>query len=204
MAELRHDLILASGSSARRALLTSAGLKFDVIPADIDERAVKDAVRSRDKNTTPAQIAAHLAAEKARAVSLQHPRALVLGADQVLAFEGGIQSKVADVKAAHDVLAALRGKTHELVSAAALARRGEIVWQTCERAKLSMRNFSDSFLEAYLAEAGAGILDCVGCYKLEGLGVQLFDKIEGDYFTILGLPLVGLLGALRRESVVAS
>lgn len=201
MTDKRH-LILASGSSARRAMLTHAGLSFDVIPADIDEDAVKSAVLAAEPHAAPAEIAARLAIEKARAVSRQHPGILVIGADQILVYGDMIYSKVASKIEARAVLKKLRGRTHTLISAAALARDGEALWHGSELARLTMREFSDAFLMDYLDAAGAGILASVGCYELEGRGIQLFEKIEGDYFTILGLPLLPLMAALRANGAV--
>lgn len=195
-------LILASGSSARRKMLNDAGLIFDVIPADIDEDAVKSAVLAADPHAEPGEIATRLAAEKARAVSRQHPGLLVIGADQILVFEDTIYSKVGSPIEARAVLKKLRGRTHMLISAAALARDGDLLWQGRESARLNMREFSDAFLAEYLERAGSGIFGCVGCYELEGLGIQLFEKIDGDFFTILGLPLLPLLAALRANGAL--
>lgn len=203
MTDKRH-LILASGSSARRAILNNAGLTFDVMPADIDEDAVKSAVLSADPHATPDEIATRLACEKARAVSRQHPGILVIGADQVLVFGDMLYAKVGTLIEARAVLKKLRGRTHLLISAAALARDGDVIWQDSETARLTMREFSDAFLAQYLETAGASILACVGCYELEGKGIQLFEKIEGDYFTILGLPLLPLLAALRANGAVTA
>lgn len=201
MTDKRH-LILASGSAARRALLNNAGLTFDVMPADIDEDAVKSAVLSADPHATPDDIAMRLASEKARAVSRQHPGILVIGADQLLVFGDMLYAKVGSLIEARAVLKKLRGRTHLLISAAALARDGEVIWQGSETARLTMREFSDAYLAQYLETAGASILACVGCYELEGKGIQLFEKIEGDYFTILGLPLLPLMAALRANGAV--
>ncbi len=198
----KRDLILASGSSARRAMLSNAGLSFDVMPADIDEDAVKSAALCADPYATPSDIAMRLAADKARAVSRQHPGVLVIGADQVLVYGDMLYAKVASVIEARAVLKKLRGRTHLLISAAALARDGDVIWQGSETARLTMREFSDAFLAHYLETAGAGILACVGCYELEGKGIQLFERIEGDYFTILGLPLLPLMAALRANGAV--
>ena len=201
MTEKRH-LILASGSSARRAMLSNAGLTFDVIPADIDEDAIKTAVLAADPHAAPSDIAVRLAAEKARAVSRQHPGLPVIGADQVLVFEDMLYAKAGSLLEARAVLKKLRGRTHILISAAALARDAEVLWQGSDSARLTMREFSDAFLAQYLDFAGAGILACVGCYELEGKGIQLFEKIDGDYFTILGLPLLPLMAALRANGAV--
>lgn len=199
-----HTLILASSSSARRALLTGAGLTFDVIPARIDEDALTKALQAKSPPADARTIAMSLAVEKALAVSRGHPGTTVIGADQVLSFENKLHAKALNVAEARGVLQALRGKSHELVSAAALARDGKLLWQGSQSARLTMRDFSESFLTSYLENAGAAVLACVGCYELEGLGVQLFSSIEGDYFTILGLPLVPLLGALRTNGVLAT
>lgn len=180
-------------------MLSAAGVACEVVPARIDEDAVKSAMIAVDSHVHPAAIAARLAQEKARAVSRDFPGRLVIGADQVLVFENTIYSKVETMDEARAVLKKLRGRTHELISAAAFARDGELLWQANDNARLSMRDFSDRFLSAYLDEAGKVILHCVGCYELERTGMQLFEKIDGDYFTILGLPLLPVLGALRAH-----
>lgn len=185
-------LVLASASTSRAALLTAAGVPFTVQPAHVDEDAVKTAV------TDGHHVAAALAEMKALAV----PGDLVLGADQVLLLEGAVLSKAPSLDAAREQLRSLRGKRHILVSALALARDRRIVWRHVDEAQLWMRDFSDDFLEGYLA--AEDVLGSVGCYRLEGAGVQLFERIEGDYFSILGLPLVPLLMALREQGVVAT
>jgi septum formation protein len=192
---------LASRSQARIALMTNAGLAFETIPAEIDEAAVK--TDRLAQNAGPNAIAADLAAAKAVEVSSRHPGALVIGADQTLALEGRLFDKPADLMAARAQLLALRGRSHQLHSAVALARRGEVVWRTLETATLHVRAFSDAFLTAYLAGEGDELLSCVGAYRLEGLGAQLFERIEGDYFTILGLPLLSLLHGLRQNGELA-
>jgi septum formation protein len=197
-------LILASGSPARRALLDAAGLVFEVIPAEIDENAVREAIVASTSGAEAADIASVLAAEKARLVSELHHDALVVGADQVLALGGRIFAKAEDMAEAREILTMLRGRTHELVSAVALARAGTVHWQTSAIADMTMREFSDEFLGSYLERLGDRALKSVGCYELEGLGVQLFDTIEGDYFTILGIPLLQLLARLRHEEMVTA
>ncbi|SFV37612.1 Maf family protein [Hyphomicrobium facile] len=198
------QLILASASVARRALLEAAGLEFEVIPADIDETAIRDAILEKTSGAEAADVASVLAAEKARVVSVEHPDALVIGADQVLALGPKIFSKAGSVSEAREHLVMLRGRTHDLVSAVALARNGVVHWQATSTAAMTMRNYSDEFLGAYLKRAGDRVLGSVGCYELEGLGVQLFEQIEGDYFTILGIPLLALLARLREEQMITA
>jgi septum formation protein len=197
-------LILASASAARKAMLEGAGLTFDVMPADLDETAVRNSAAEENPQAEPADIAALLAVEKARHVSRLQPNALVIGSDQVLALGDKLFAKAGSMDEARDILRALRGCTHTLVSAVALARDGEVYWRTSDSAQLTMRNFSDVFLESYLDRIGEQALRGVGCYELEGLGAQLFDRVEGDWFTILGLPLLPLLERLRQEAVIAA
>lgn len=197
-------LVLASGSAARRALLEAAGLSFDVVPADIDEKAIRDAILEKTAGAEPADIASVLAAEKARVVSLLHPSALVIGADQVLVLGGKIFSKPQSMAEAREHLVMLRGRTHDLVSAVALARGGTVHWQMTATAGMTVRDFSDEFLGAYLERLGERVLNSVGCYEVEGSGVQLFERIEGDYFTVLGIPLLPLLQRLRDEEMLTA
>ena len=197
-------LILASGSSARKTMLDSAGLTFDAIPADIDEDAIRSMMVSESDCVDAADVAAVLAIEKASAVARAHPDALVIGSDQVLSLGRRIFSKAATIVEARETLGCLRGQTHELVSAVALARGDEVLWQTIDSAQMTMRRFSDEFLASYLTRVGDNALRSVGCYELEGLGVQVFDRIDGDYFTILGMPLLPLLAELRQRGVVAA
>ena len=192
-------LILASGSAARRQILTGAGVPFGVQPADIDEEALKEALLA--KGERPIAIAQALARAKALARSKQTP-GLVIGADQTLDLAGTLFNKAASLAEAEASLRLLRGKTHRLHSATALALNGQLVWQEVVSASLTMRDFSDRFLSGYLEQQGPAILSCVGGYQLESHGVQLFEQIEGDYFTILGLPLSGLLAQLRQWGVL--
>ncbi|MEJ0027775.1 MAG: Maf family protein [Rhizomicrobium sp.] len=194
------DFILASGSESRRRLLAAAGVPFAAIPADIDEDALTADLLRAD---TPAEdIAGRLAEAKALQISTRHPQALVLGADQTLLFDGAVISKCPDLVAARHLLERLRGRTHRLVGGYVLAMAGAAVWRHGETATLSVRDFSDGFLDFYLAAEGESLLSAVGCYRLEGLGAQLFARIEGDYFSILGLALHPLLAELRRRGVL--
>jgi nucleoside triphosphate pyrophosphatase len=186
-----NPLVLASRSGARRALLAAAGIPLDVRPADLDERALAAGA--------PAAAAALLAREKALAVARTHPGRLVLGADQTLALGAERFDKPADQAAAAAQLRALRGRTHTLHSAVALVQDGTVLFEHADTARLTMRAFSDRFLERYLDTAGATVTASVGGYQIEGLGLQLFERIEGDYFTILGLPLLPVLDFLRRR-----
>jgi septum formation protein len=200
---LQHSarpIVLASASRARRELLAAAGIPFTVEPANVDEPAVR---RSLAVETSPVAVAEVLARSKAEDVGARHRDSVVIGADQVLAFGDEILAKPGDEKGARATLLKLRGKTHELHSAVAFAEGGDIVWAHTGTARLTMRDFSDEFLEEYLVRAGDRIGASVGAYELEGPGVQLFERIEGDYFTILGLPLLAVLGELRTRGVIA-
>lgn len=193
-------LILASKSAARRAMLTDAGVIFSVQVADVDE----DAVKTMHDPADPVGLAVELARIKALAVSRQNPDAWILGADQTLAFEGGLVSKAGSLTEARNRLSAMRGRPHHLHSGAALAWNGQIVWSDVDTAAMRVRDFSDTFLDAYLAAEGEALLACVGSYRLEGMGSQLFEAVEGDYFTVLGLPLWPVLAELRRVGVLQS
>lgn len=203
MAEPRR-LILASGSRARQSMLKGAGLTFEVTPASIDEEPIRAALQGESARVEAADVATLLACEKALAVAKLHPGALVIGSDQVLAIGPRLISKAATLQDARTTLRELRGRKHELVSGVALAQDETILWSDEDSAEMTMRDFSDAFLSRYLDEAGGSILGCVGCYEWEGLGVQLFEEISGDYFTILGMPLLPLLGELRRQGVIAT
>lgn len=193
-------LVLASKSAARRAMLEGAGVPFSVQVADVDE----DAVKAVHDPADAAGLAVELARVKALAVSRHDPEAWVLGADQTLAFAGGLVSKAGSRDEARARLGAMRGRTHQLHSGAALARNGQIVWSGVDTATMRVRDFSEAFLDAYLAAEGDGLLACVGSYRLEGMGSQLFDAVEGDYFTVLGMPLWPVLAELRRAGVLAT
>tara|TARA_R110001606_G_scaffold359994_6_gene512183 strand:- start:22229 stop:22834 length:606 start_codon:yes stop_codon:yes gene_type:complete len=195
-----EHLVLASGSAARRDMLAGAGVPFTVRPADVDEEALKASLTHVDA----VELALELARAKALAVSRHDSEAWVLGADQTLAFDGGLVSKAPSLEAARIRLATMRGRSHQLHSGAALARDGRLVWSGVDTVTLVMRDFSDAFLDAYLASEGEGLLACVGAYRLEGMGSQLFESVDGDYFTVLGLPLWPVLAELRRVGVLAS
>jgi septum formation protein len=192
-------LILASKSEARCAMLVAAGLPVEIEPAAIDERAVERSAGTED----PQKVAILLAREKARAVASRHPGRCVVGADQTLALGSRRFSKPVDRAGARDQLAMLRGHTHALHSGVALVRDDKVLFEHGEVARLTMRDFSDSFLDAYLDAAGTSVTTSVGAYQLEKIGVQLFSRIEGDHFTILGLPLLALLAALREQGLLA-
>ena len=193
-------LVLASRSKIRRALLDAAGVAVEIAPSDVDERAVERAAPSN----SPAAAAALLARAKAMAVARARPGRLVLGADQVLALDGRRFTKPADRAAAHDQLRALAGRAHELHSAVAFVQDAAVLFEHVSTARLTMRNFSDDFLERYLDAAGAAATESVGAYQLEGLGVQLFESVDGDYFTVLGLPLMTAMDFLRRRGCLPS
>ncbi len=193
-------LILASKSAARQAMLKDAGVPFSVHVADVDEDAVKAVHDPADATG----LAIELARVKALAVSRHDADAWVLGADQTLSFEGGLVSKAGSLAEARNRLMTMRGKAHQLHSGAALARNGQIVWSGVDTATMRVRDFSDIFLDAYLGTEGEGLLACVGSYRLEGMGSQLFEAVEGDYFTVLGLPLWRVLAELRRAGVLKS
>jgi len=193
---MTSGVVLASKSSARRAVLDGAGVRYEAATAGVDEDAVKIAMLG--EGASARDIADALAELKAIKVSRSRP-GLVIGADQTLEFEGALYDKAETVAGARARLQALRGKPHKLHSAVVVARDGAPIWREVVTATLTMRDFSDGFLDDYLAAEGEAALGSVGCYRLEGMGVQLFSKIDGDYFTILGLPLMGLLDLLRRH-----
>jgi len=189
-------IVLASKSAARRAVLDGAGVAYEAITAGVDEDAVKAAMLAEGANAR--EIADALAELKAIKVSRSHP-GFVVGADQTLELEGELYDKAETVDEARARLHQLRGKPHKLHSAVVVAKDGAPIWREVVTATLTMRDFSDVFLDDYLAHEGEAALGSVGCYRLEGRGVQLFSRIDGDYFTILGLPLMGLLDLLRRH-----
>jgi septum formation protein len=194
----RQPLILASQSRARQMLLADAGIAFEAIPADIDERAIQQ----QSGLQRPGDVAALLALEKARAVAAKNSGRIVLGADQTLALGEELFDKPADRGRAAAQLRALSGKTHELHAAIVLIGAGELLGQQVSVARLTMRRLTDGQIEQYLDAAGAAVTTSVGAYQLEGLGVHLFERVEGDHFTILGLPLLALLPMLRDRALI--
>jgi septum formation protein len=193
-------IVLASASVARRRMLEEAGVDFLIEASRVDE----DEIKRQEALHMPDNLALRLAEAKAFDVSLRHPGLIVLGADQVLVCSGRAFDKPADRQQARDQLLALRGHTHRLVSAAALVRDGVLLWHGVDEARLHMRDFSDDFLKLYLEREGDFVLHSVGSYRIEGWGAQLFERIEGDHFTIQGLPLLPVLAELRKRGELVS
>lgn len=196
---MRERLILASASTSRAALLRAAGIDFEIEPAAIDEPRIKRLARVTGDTAISCALA--LSVEKARASSANYPDALVIGADQILVAGDEWFDKPAGLVEAQTQLRALRGRTHNLATAACVLRNGETLWQATSEPELKMRRFTDAFLDEYLAAEGESLLGSVGAYRLEGRGVQLFSQIAGDHFAILGLPLLELLGFLRQHGI---
>jgi septum formation protein len=194
-------LVLASASQTRARILAAAGIEFAVDPASIDEAAAKREYRA--KRASVEEVAGELAERKARTVAARNSGAWVIGADQMLDFAGSWFDKPRDAAGARAQLLALEGNSHRLISAVAIASGSEILWRHHEAATLTMRRFGAGFLDRYLAETGAAALQSVGSYQLEARGIQLFERIEGDYFAILGLPLLSLLKFLRERGALA-
>lgn len=195
-----QTLVLASASSSRRMLMENAGLSFQAEAAQIDERAVEQDIAH--KALGPGELALELALRKALDVSTRNVGCLVVGCDQTMSLGERVYHKPVDREEARANLAALRGRTHRLNSAVVLVSDGKEIWRNLSVADLTMRDFSDAFLEDYLDRCGDAVMRSVGCYQLEGIGIQLFDDIVGDYFTILGLPLLPLLSELRSLGVL--
>lgn len=194
-------LVLASGSPTRRRLLEAAGLTPVVETAPVDE--TQALLTLKDNGADAATAACELARLKAAGVAKRHPDALVIGADQILEHGGEWLEKPGSRAAARSQLAGLRGETHRLVSGVAVLRGEKQLWRHADSAELHMRRFDDAYLDRYLDTAGEAVLGCVGAYQLEGLGAQLFETVRGDFFTVLGLPLLPLLGFLRGQGVEA-
>lgn len=197
-----QPLLLASASPIRLALLRNAGLEVTAQPARIDEEAVRVGLQA--ENANPRDVADTLAELKARKLADKNPQALVLGCDQVLAFKGEVWAKPESRDQARSQLQTLRGRTHQLLSALVLYHRAEPIWRHVGQARLTMTDFSDSYLDAYLDRNWPGVASSVGAYQLEGEGIRLFSSVEGDYFTILGLPLLPLLSYLSLRGFIAS
>lgn len=193
-------LILASASTARRAVLEGAGLRFEALAAAVDEAAIKEAAQA--EGIPPADAAMILAEAKAERIARRHPDAMVIGCDQLLVCGDCWFDKPADLAAARGHLLALRGRTHELVTAVVCHRHGQRIWQHVARPRLTMRSFSDAFLDTYLAIEATQVTQSVGAYRMEGPGAQLFSRVEGEHSAILGLPLLALLDFLRQHRVL--
>ncbi len=193
----RRPIILASGSAARKSMLLNAGLAFTTIPSEVDEAMLVEGMM--DKHFSCSAMALELARAKAKDVSKDHPDAVVIGSDQVLECAGQMMTKAVNANDAHDKLLNLKGKTHKLISAVCAVVGGEVIWETIDDASLRMHDFDETFLRAYIKVAGDALTTSVGAYKLEHAGSWLFDKVDGDYFTILGMPLLPLLGFLRTS-----
>ena len=195
---MAQRLVLASASPFRKALLSNAGLSFDIEPATVDERAIEetlDGVEAED-------IALILAEAKAQDVSERKPGALVIGSDQTLSLGGDVFHKPANMDEARRRLLALSGRTHELNSAVVLAKDGETIWRHVSVARLTMRKLDPAFIGWHLSNVGDQVLSSVGAYQLEGEGIQLFERFDGDYFTIIGLPILPLLAQLRELGAI--
>lgn len=195
-----RKLILASASRFRRTLMENAGLSFEAIPASIDERAIEAPLEER--GMPPEQVALELAKAKALDVSARYAGCLVLGSDQTMSLGSRVYHKPSSVAEAKEHLISFSGKTHQLNSAVVLARSGRVVWEHISSARLTVRTLTSGFIERYLERVGESVLQSVGGYQLEGEGVQLFESIDGDYFTIIGLPMLPLLNELRRMEVI--
>ncbi|MEM5470832.1 Maf-like protein [Hoeflea sp. AS60] len=195
---MAHRIVLASASPFRKALLENAGLAFDVEPAQIDERVVEEQL----DGLTPEDVASVLAEAKAQDVSSRNPGALVIGSDQTLSLAGDIYHKAATMDEARRRLLKLSGRTHELNSAIVLAKDGETIWRHMSVARMTMRDLEPAFIGRHLSNVGDRVLSSVGAYQFEGEGIQLFERIEGDYFTIIGLPLLPLLQQLRELGAI--
>jgi septum formation protein len=194
-------LILASGSKARRNMLAGAGLAFEVRPATVDEPAVRVALEMARPGVGPAEIALALAEAKALDISRGEPGAIVIGSDQVLEVEGAILSKSRDLVEASRTLRQLAGREHRLNAAVAIAETGVVGWRHVEVARVTVRPLDADAIKSYLELTGEGVLGSVGVYELEGLGARILERVDGDFFTVLGMPLLPLLGALRARGV---
>lgn len=195
-------LVLASGSASRRALLTAAGLRFEVCPADVDEAAVKHDAQLHGQ--TPEAAATRLARLKALTVAQDYPDALVIGSDQLLVCDGQWFDKPGDLAGLRSQLQRLEGRDHQLITAVVCCHGRVVLWEHVEQANLTMRAFTPAFLDAYVQAEGGAVLGCVGGYRLEGPGIHLFEAVQGDHSSILGLPVLPLLRFLRRADILAA
>ncbi|HEX7073510.1 MAG TPA: Maf family nucleotide pyrophosphatase [Hyphomicrobiaceae bacterium] len=196
------QIILASASPTRQRLLTAAGIPFKAVAACVDETVIRETLTADGAEVDPADMAEVLARAKAEDVSARHPGSIVIGADQVLSCGSELFTKPGTMDRARDALLALRGRAHQLHTAAVIAEDGETEWVHVDTADLWMRNFSPAFVGRYLAKVGGDVLGSVGAYQIEGPGIQLFERIEGDYFAILGLPMLPLLKELRARKAI--
>ena len=194
------DIILASSSAIRKTILLNAGLKFDIQASQIDERAEVEK-KGGERAFSPKELSLFLADLKAKDISKSQPGKLIIGADQVLGFQDRILHKASTIAEGKKRLSVLSGNRHHLYSGVSLCLDGEIIWRHISTSCLFMRSLSDKQIEGYFKKVGEGVLSSVGCYQLEGRGAALFDKIEGDFFSILGLPLLPLLAALREQGL---
>jgi septum formation protein len=197
---MAERIILASGSPFRKKILENAGVDFEAVPASIDERAVEAPLEG--SGATPEDIALVLAEAKALDVSERNPGALVIGSDQTLSLDDTVFHKPPDMEGARRHLLKLSGKTHHLNSAVVLVRDGETLWRHVGIARLTMRHLDPAFIGRHLSHVGDKALSSVGAYQIEGQGIQLFEQVDGDYFTIVGLPLIPLLAALRERGAI--
>ncbi len=204
MAARSQSIILASASPVRRELLERAGLVFDVEVSGVDEKVVREALADEASGVEPGDLAEVLARAKAEDVARMVDADIVIGADQVLSMDGVSYAKAESISEARRQLLAFKGRAHQLHTAVALVKNGTFAWAHVEVVTIRMRDYSSAFVGKYLAAAGDDVLQSVGCYQLESLGVQLIDAVEGDYFSVLGLPLLPLLAELRREGVIAT
>ena len=204
MAARKVSIVLASASPVRRQVLENAGLEFDVEVSSVDEIVVRQALAEEEASIEPGDLAEVLARAKAEDVAGTVDADIVIGADQVLAMNGAIYAKAETIPQARRQLLEFKGKSHQLHSAVAVVREGTCQWVHVEEVSVHMRDYSSAFVGRYLAAAEEDALNSVGCYQIEGLGVQLIEKVEGDYFTVLGLPLLPLLAELRRLGVIGT
>ena len=195
-------IVLASGSAIRRDILSGAGLDFDVVVKPVDERAIKDALL--DEGVKMSDIADALAEAKSVRVSRDRPDTFVIGADQIMTMDEQLYDKPASLDEARDRLKRMRGREHQLIGAVVICHDGQAVWRHMSRTRLWVRNFTDTFLEDYIAREGDALTKSVGAYRFEGLGAQLFERVEGDFFSILGLSLLPVLDFLRMRGAIAA